>query len=60
LKKRNLDAVVISDVYLGIFGSLAQELSYFLSIIKTKILVLNGDIIDIWQFRKSHFPKAHL
>jgi UDP-2,3-diacylglucosamine pyrophosphatase LpxH len=21
---------------------------------------LNGDIIDIWQFRKSYFPKAHL
>jgi UDP-2,3-diacylglucosamine pyrophosphatase LpxH len=23
-------------------------------------LVLNGDIIDIWQFRKSYFPKSHL
>jgi UDP-2,3-diacylglucosamine pyrophosphatase LpxH len=22
--------------------------------------VLNGDIIDIWQFRKSYFPKVHL
>jgi UDP-2,3-diacylglucosamine pyrophosphatase LpxH len=24
-----------------------------------KTLILNGDIIDIWQFRKSYFPKAH-
>jgi UDP-2,3-diacylglucosamine pyrophosphatase LpxH len=60
LKKRKLDVVVISDVHLGTFGSHAQELSYYLSTIKPKILVLNGDIIDIWQFRKSYFPKAHM
>ncbi len=23
-------------------------------------MVLNGDIVDIWQFRKSYFPKFHL
>lgn len=60
LKKRNIDVVVISDVHLGTFGSHAKELSYYLSTIKPKILVLNGDIIDIWQFRKSYFPKSHL
>lgn len=60
MKKRKLDVVVISDVHLGTFGSHAQELSYYLSTIKPKILVLNGDIIDIWQFRKSYFPKAHM
>lgn len=60
MKKRKLDVVVISDVHLGTFGSHARELSYYLSSIKPKILVLNGDIIDIWQFRKSYFPKAHL
>ena len=60
MKKRKLDVVVISDVHLGTFGSHAHELSYYLSAIKPKILVLNGDIIDIWQFRKSYFPKAHL
>jgi UDP-2,3-diacylglucosamine pyrophosphatase LpxH len=52
--------VVISDVHLGTFGAHAHELSYYLSSIKPKILVLNGDIIDIWQFRKSYFPKSHL
>lgn len=52
--------VVISDVHLGTYGSHARELYNYLSSIKPKILVLNGDIIDIWQFRKSYFPKAHL
>jgi len=60
LKKRKPDVVVISDVHLGTFGSHAHELCYYLSSIKPKILVLNGDIIDIWQFRKSYFPKSHL
>jgi len=60
LKKRKPDVVVISDVHLGTFGSHAHELCYYLASIKPKILVLNGDIIDIWQFRKSYFPKSHL
>jgi UDP-2,3-diacylglucosamine pyrophosphatase LpxH len=60
LKKRKVELVVISDVHLGTFGSHAKELYNYLSTIKPKILVLNGDIIDVWQFRKSYFPKAHL
>lgn len=60
LKKRKVDLVVISDVHLGTFGCHAKELYAYLSHIKPKILILNGDIIDIWQFRKSYFPKSHL
>lgn len=60
LKKRKVEVVVISDVHLGTFGCHAKELNYYLSTIKPKILILNGDIIDIWQFRKSYFPKSHL
>ena len=60
LKKRKVDLVVISDVHLGTYGCHAKELANYLSSIKPKILVLNGDIIDIWQFRKSYFPKEHL
>ena len=60
LKKRKVEVVVISDIHLGTFGSHAKELFNYLSAIKPKILVLNGDIIDIWQFRKSYFPKSHL
>lgn len=60
MKKRSVEVVVISDVHLGTYGSHARELSNYLSSIKPKILVLNGDIIDAWQFRKSYFPKSHL
>jgi UDP-2,3-diacylglucosamine pyrophosphatase LpxH len=60
LKKRKVEVVVISDVHLGTFGCHAKELFHYLSTIKPKILILNGDIIDIWQFRKSYFPKSHL
>lgn len=60
LKKRKVEVVVLSDIHLGTFGCHAKELTQYLSTIKPKILVLNGDIIDIWQFRKSYFPKSHL
>lgn len=60
MKKRKVELVVISDVHLGTYGCHAKELMEYLSSIKPKTLVLNGDIIDIWQFRKSYFPKAHL
>jgi UDP-2,3-diacylglucosamine pyrophosphatase LpxH len=60
LKKRKIELVVISDVHLGTYGSHATELNRYLCSIKPKVLVLNGDIIDIWQFRKSYFPKTHL
>jgi UDP-2,3-diacylglucosamine pyrophosphatase LpxH len=60
LKKRKVELVVISDVHLGTYGSHAKELNNYLSSIKPKTLVLNGDIIDIWQFKKSYFPKEHL
>ena len=60
LKKRKVEVAVISDVHLGTYGCHAKELLAYLSSIKPKILVLNGDIIDIWQFRKSYFPSKHL
>ncbi|AWM14956.1 UDP-2,3-diacylglucosamine diphosphatase [Flavobacterium sp. NRK F10] len=60
MKKRSVELVVISDVHLGTFGCHATELLEYLNSIKPKTLILNGDIIDIWQFRKSYFPKSHL
>ena len=59
MKKRKVELVVLSDVHLGTYGSHAIELLNYLGSIKPKTLVLNGDIIDIWQFRKSYFPKSH-
>lgn len=60
MKKRKVEVVVISDVHLGTFGCHAKELLQYLNSIKPKTLILNGDIIDIWQFRKSYFPANHL
>ena len=59
MKKRKVEIAVISDVHLGTYGCHAKELYIYLSSIKPKILILNGDIIDIWQFRKSYFPDSH-
>ncbi len=58
--KRKVEVVVISDIHLGTYGCHAKEVLRYLNSIKPEKLILNGDIIDIWQFRKSFFPKAHL
>ncbi|BDS11814.1 UDP-2,3-diacylglucosamine diphosphatase [Aureispira anguillae] len=60
MAKRKLDVLVLSDIHLGTYGCHATELVNYLKSVKPKILVLNGDIIDIWQFKKSYFPKPHL
>jgi UDP-2,3-diacylglucosamine pyrophosphatase LpxH len=57
---REVELVVISDVHLGTYGSRAEELNAYLKTIKPKKLILNGDIIDIWQFSKRYFPLSHL
>lgn len=58
--KRKVDLVVISDVHLGTYGSRAAELVSYLKSIHPETLVLNGDIIDIWQLSKRYFPAAHM
>lgn len=58
--KRSVEVVVISDVHLGTRGCHAKELLKYLKSIQPKKVILNGDIIDIWQFKKSYFPKAHM
>ncbi len=58
--KRNVDVVVISDVHLGTYGCHSKELLNYLKSINPKILVMNGDIIDIWQFKKSYWPEGHM
>ena len=59
-KKRKLDILVISDVHLGTYGCHAKELLLYLKSVKPKTVILNGDIIDIWQFSKRYWPKAHM
>tara|TARA_R100000935_G_scaffold58915_1_gene99802 strand:- start:30062 stop:30922 length:861 start_codon:yes stop_codon:yes gene_type:complete len=60
VKKRQIELVVISDVHLGTFGCHADELLAYLNSINPKTLILNGDIVDIWQFSKKYFPATHL
>lgn len=59
-KKRELEIVVLSDIHLGTYGCHAEELLRYLKTIKPKKLILNGDIIDIWQFSKHYWPKSHM
>lgn len=59
-KRRKVELVVLSDVHLGTYGCHAKELLAYLRSIKPKTLVLNGDIIDIWQFSKRYWPKSHM
>ncbi|RAK68103.1 UDP-2,3-diacylglucosamine diphosphatase [Hymenobacter edaphi] len=58
--KRRVDVVVVSDVHLGTYGCHARELLRYLKSLKPRVLVLNGDIVDIWQFSKSYWPAAHM
>ena len=59
-RKRKVELVVISDVHLGTYGCKAKELLTYLRSVQPKTLILNGDIIDIWQFKKSYFPNSHM
>lgn len=60
VKKRKIDILVLSDVHLGTYGCHAKELLHYLKTVKPKTVILNGDIIDIWQFSKRYWPKAHM
>ncbi|MBK8785956.1 MAG: UDP-2,3-diacylglucosamine diphosphatase [Chitinophagaceae bacterium] len=60
MKKRKLDILVLSDVHLGTYGCHAKELLRYLKTVKPKTVILNGDIIDIWQFSKRYWPKSHM
>jgi UDP-2,3-diacylglucosamine pyrophosphatase LpxH len=59
MKKRKVDLLILSDIHLGTYGCRAKELISYLKSIKPKMVVLNGDIIDIWNFSKKYFPKSH-
>lgn len=60
MSKREVDIVVLSDIHLGTYGCHAKELLQYLKSVKPKALVLNGDIIDIWQFSKRYWPSTHM
>ncbi|MCR9286074.1 MAG: UDP-2,3-diacylglucosamine diphosphatase [Bacteroidetes bacterium] len=58
--KREIDISIISDVHLGTYGCHSIELLNYLKNIKVRTLILNGDFIDMWQFKKKYFPSEHI
>ena len=58
--KRHVEILVLSDLHLGTFGCRAEELLDYLRGISPRMVILNGDIIDIWAFKKSYFPGSHM
>jgi UDP-2,3-diacylglucosamine pyrophosphatase LpxH len=60
MERRKLDVVVISDIHLGTYGCRAKELLSYLRGIQPEMLILNGDIVDGWQFSKRFFPSLHM
>lgn len=59
-RKRKVDILVLSDIHLGTYGCRAKELLNYLRSVSPKQVILNGDIIDIWQFSKRYWPKSHM
>ena len=59
-KRRKLEILVLSDIHLGTYGCHAEELLRYLKTVKPKKLILNGDIIDMWQFNKHYWPQSHM
>jgi UDP-2,3-diacylglucosamine pyrophosphatase LpxH len=59
-KKRKVEIVVLSDIHLGTYGCHSEELLRYLKTIKPDRIILNGDIIDMWQFSKRYWPKSHM
>jgi UDP-2,3-diacylglucosamine pyrophosphatase LpxH len=55
-----VEVLVLSDIHLGTVGCHATELNKYLKSVRPRTLVLNGDIIDCWQFTKWYWPKSHM
>ncbi len=58
--KRPVDVIVLSDLHLGTYACKAKELLAYLKTVSPHLLILNGDIIDMWQLSKRYFPPAHI
>jgi UDP-2,3-diacylglucosamine pyrophosphatase LpxH len=59
-KKRDIEILVLSDIHLGTRGCHAKELHKYLKSVNPEIVILNGDIIDFWQFSKRYWPNSHM
>jgi GR25 family glycosyltransferase involved in LPS biosynthesis len=60
IKKRKIEVLILSDIHLGTYGCHAKELLNYMKSIDPQLVILNGDVIDIWQFSKRYWPKSHM
>lgn len=60
MQKRPVEVVVLSDLHLGTYACRAREFATYLRSISPRLLILNGDIMDGWQFSKHYFPASHI
>lgn len=59
-RKRDVELVILSDIHLGTYGCHSEELLKYLKSIRPRRIILNGDIIDMWQFSKRYWPQSHM
>lgn len=60
MPQRRVEIAVVSDLHLGTYASRAREFTAYLKSIDPRVLILNGDIVDGWQFSKRFFPPDHI
>jgi UDP-2,3-diacylglucosamine pyrophosphatase LpxH len=51
---------ILSDLHLGIYGCQADQILRYLDTIDPDILILNGDIVDMWNQSKYTFTSTHI
>ena len=60
VKKLRVRTVILSDIHLGTADSKVSEVNHFLRHVRCEKLILNGDIIDGWQLKRSgQWTKSH-
>ena len=53
-------AIIVSDLHLGTKDSKAKEFIEFIDSHPTKLLILNGDIVDGWALKRgSKWKNSH-
>ena len=55
IERTHYKTIVISDIHLGYRQAKADQVIRFLSSVDCDKLILNGDIVDGWQLRKSGY-----
>lgn len=59
-KHLHVRTVILSDVHLGTADCKVEEVNHFLRHVRCEKLILNGDIIDGWQLKRTgQWTKAH-